>query len=123
MTKASLTSVDFFFGAGSRYSYLAATRIASLQSETGATVRWRAVYSPELIRRAGSDPFAKDVVRGQYDAAYRTQDATRWARFLGVPYVEPDFAAVDWRRIALWSVAASLIDGGAAFAAYVLHAS
>src|SRR5215510_13753017 len=50
----------FLFRNGSRYSYLAATRIASLHLETGATVRWRAAYSPEVIRRAGSDPFAKD---------------------------------------------------------------
>ena len=118
-----MTSVDFYFGTGSRYSYLAATRIPSLQSETGATVRWRAVYSPELIRRAGSDPFAKDMVRGQYEAAYRTRDATRWAAFLGVPYVEPDFAAVDWRRIALWCVAAELLGGGPAFGAAVLHSA
>jgi 2-hydroxychromene-2-carboxylate isomerase len=118
-----MASVDFYFGTGSRYSYLAATQIPSLHSETGAAVRWRAVYSPELIRRAGTDPFAKDVVRGQYDAAYRTRDATRWAKFLGVPYVEPDFAAVDWRRIALWCVAAELLGGGTAFGAAVLHSA
>jgi len=119
----AMASVDFFFGTGSRYSYLAATRIASIERETGAVVRWRAVYSPDLIRRAGSDPFAKDVVRGQYDAAYRTRDASRWARLLRVPYAEPDFAAVDWRRIALWAVAAELLGAGGAFGMAVLHSA
>ncbi len=118
-----MAAVDFFFGTGSRYSYLAAVRIASIERETGAVVRWRAVYSPDLIRRAGHDPFAKDVVRGQYAAAYRTRDASRWARLLGVPYVEPDFADVDWRRIALWAAAAELLGAGAAFGAAVLHAA
>ena len=118
-----MASVDFFFGTGSRYSYLAAARLASIERETGAVVRWRAVYSPDLIRRAGHDPFAKDVVRGQYDAAYRTRDAARWARLLGVPYVEPDFTDVDWRRIALWAAAAELLGVGAVFGAAVLHAA
>jgi len=86
-------------------------------------VRWRAVYSPDLIRRAGSDPFAQDVVRGQYDSEYRTRDASRWARLLGIPYVEPDFAAVDWRRIALWAVSAEVLGAGAVFGAAVLHSA
>ncbi len=118
-----MASVDFFFGTGSRYSYLAAARIASIEQETGAAFRWRAVYSPDLIKRAGSDPFAQDMVRGQYDPAYRTRDATRWARLIGVAYKEPDFAAVDWRRIALWAVAADLAGAGAAFGAAVLRAA
>ncbi len=118
----AMASVDFFYGTGSRYSYLAATQIAAIE-RAGAGVRWRAVYSPELIRRAGSDPFAQDMVRGQYDAAYRTRDAKRWASLLRVPYAEPDFAATDWRRIALWAAAAELLGAGAAFGAAALQAA
>jgi 2-hydroxychromene-2-carboxylate isomerase len=116
-------TVDFFFGTGSRYSYLAAARIPSVEARTGAAIRWRAVYSPELMRRVGNDAFACGTLRGQYDPAYRTRDAARWARFLGVPYAEPDFEAVDWHRIALWAVAAELLGAGAAFGAVVLHAA
>lgn len=118
-----MASIDFFFGTGSRYSYLAAARVPSIEAQTGATVRWRAVYSPEVIRRAGPDPFARQGMRGQYHPAYRTRDATKWARLLGIPYAEPDFAAVDWLRIALWTVAASLLGRGAAFGATVLRAA
>ncbi len=118
-----MAAVDFFFGTGSRYSYLAAARIATIEQEAGAVVRWRAVYSPDLIRRAGNDPFAKEAVRGQYDGAYRTRDASRWARLLCVPYAEPDFAAVDWRQISLWAVAAELLGAGATFGAAILHSA
>lgn len=103
--------VDFYFGLGSRYSYLAAARIASLREE-GASIRWRPLYSPDLIRAAGSDPFAVDGRRGQYLARYRTVDAVRWAAHLGVPYHEPEFDAVDWLAAALWAVAAQELTGG-----------
>ena len=117
-----MASVDFYFGLGSRYSYLAATRVPELQRETGVEVRWRALYSRDLIKRAGPDPFSAGNQRGQYDPAYRTRDASRWAAFLGVPYVEPDFAAFDSKVLALWSVAAALLGGGAAFGAAALDA-
>jgi 2-hydroxychromene-2-carboxylate isomerase len=117
-----MTQVDFYFGIGSRYSYLAAARIPALEAETGARVTWRAVYSRELIRRAGADPFAGPNLRGQYDPAYRTRDARRWAGFLGIPYVEPDFAALDSKPLALWSTAAELAGRGAAFGAAILGA-
>lgn len=117
-----MAPVEFFYGLGSRYSYLAAARIPAFLRETGAEVRWRALYSRELIRRAGPDPFAAPDLRGQYDPAYRTRDAQRWADLLDVPYVEPDFAALDSRPIALWSVAAELRGAGSVFGAAALSA-
>ncbi len=118
----AMASIDFYYGLGSRYSYLAAARIPALQRETGANLRWRALYSRDLIRRVGPDPFAAANLRGQYDPAYRTRDAQRWADLIGIPYVEPDFAALDSRPIALWSVAAELLGAGAAFGAAALSA-
>jgi 2-hydroxychromene-2-carboxylate isomerase len=117
-----MASIDFYFGIGSRYSYLAAARIPTLQEQTGVAVRWRAVYSRELMRRAGADPFAGSALRGQYEPTYRTRDAQRWADLLGIPYVEPDFATLDSKALALWSVAAELLGGGAAFGAAALGA-
>ncbi|HWA50862.1 MAG TPA: DsbA family protein, partial [Dongiaceae bacterium] len=117
-----MTSIDFYFGPGSRYSYLAAVRIPALEKKTSATIRWRAVYSPDLIKRAGSDPFAPSDRRGQYDPTYRTRDAQRWAELLGVPYVEPDFGSFDSKRLALWSVAAASLGRSAAFGMTVLTA-
>jgi 2-hydroxychromene-2-carboxylate isomerase len=41
--------VDFYYGLGSRYSYLASTQIARLERDTGARVRWRPLYSGDLF--------------------------------------------------------------------------
>ncbi len=49
--------VDFFYGIGSRYSYLAASQMERLAADTGATVRWRPLWSTELMKRRGMDPF------------------------------------------------------------------
>ena len=111
-----MRTVRFFFGIGSRYSYLAATQVPLLARETGARFEWCAIHSPELIAGAGSDPFRAENRRGQYDAAYRTQDTTRWARFYGVVYREPPWAEVDWRLMALAAVAADAMGAGEAFA-------
>ena len=49
--------VDFFYGLGSRYSYLASTQIARLEADTGCQVRWRPLYSADLFALRGADPF------------------------------------------------------------------
>ena len=84
-------SVDFYYGLGSRYSYLAATQIAALEAATGCRVDWRPLDSRALIPRGGGDPFDGSVISGQYDWAYRQYDAESWAAFYGVPYNEPNF--------------------------------
>jgi 2-hydroxychromene-2-carboxylate isomerase len=117
-----MRTVRFFFGIGSRYSYLAATQVPQLARETGARFDWRAVNSAELIGGAGPDPFRAENRRGQYDGAYRTRDATRWARYYGVPYGEPPWAEIDWRAMALAAVAADMMGSGEAFAARLFQA-
>lgn len=107
--------VDFYYGIGSRYSYLAATRIAALERDTGATVRWRPLYSGLLMRRRGMDPFRGPPPSGQYEPAYRTRDVTRWARLYGVPFHDPDWEAQDWQRLALAAVAADRLGRVADF--------
>jgi 2-hydroxychromene-2-carboxylate isomerase len=114
--------VLFFFGVGSRYSYLAATQLADIAAQTGARFSWRAVHSPELIARTGADPFAPETRRGQYEAGYRTRDAMRWAAYYAVPYSEPDWPSTDWRRLALACVAAEMQGGGERFAMRLLGA-
>jgi len=111
-----VTTVRFFFGIGSRYSYLAATQVPRLAIETGARFEWRALHSPELIASAGPDPFRAGSRRGQYDGSYRTLDATRWACFYGVAYHEPPWAEIDWKLMALAAVAADTMGAGEAFA-------
>ena len=117
-----MRTVQFFFGIGSRYSYLAATQVPSLARETGARFEWRAIHSPELIAGVGPDPFRAENRRGQYDAAYRTQDATRWASYYGVPYREPPWGEIDWKMLALGAVAADAQGAGEAFAKRLFQA-
>jgi len=83
--------VDFYYGIGSRYSYLASTRLAALGAETGARFNWLAVDSARLIAAAhgGRSPVAPAGGTGQYDWGYRTKDAEAWADLYGVPYREP----------------------------------
>jgi len=106
--------VDFFFGPGSRYSYLASTQIARLEKSTGATFIWRPLFSGELIARAGGEP------KSPQDMMYRRRDAARWARHYRIPYVEPQ-GAVDWQMVAHVCVAAGRIGAGDVFGKAVLH--
>ena len=81
--------VQFFHAIGSRYSYLASTQIAALERDTGCVVEWIPFNSTALLARRGASPFVGDPVSGQYDWAYREEDARRWAALYGVPFHEP----------------------------------
>ena len=108
-------TVAFYFSIGSRYSYLASTQIARLEADTGCRVLWRPLYSSDLMAARSMDPFQGPPASGQYEPRYRMIDATRWARFYGVPYVEPDWSKHPWRRYALAAVAAGRLGNCAAF--------
>lgn len=88
-------TVRFYYSVGSRYSYLASTRMAELERETGCEVVWRPLHSVDLYGLRGASPFEGEPVSGQYDWDYRRLDAERWADYYGVPYEEPR-GAVDF---------------------------
>jgi 2-hydroxychromene-2-carboxylate isomerase len=115
-----MVSCDFYFGPGSRYSYLASTQLAKLAEETGVVLRWRPVLSMDLIARDGANPFASGQRRGQYSEEYRARDTARWAQHYGVPFKDPG-ENFDWRKIAMWCVAADLAGKGEAFARWSYH--
>ena len=88
--------VDFYFGAGSRYSYLASTRLNGIEERLGCRFRWLPVDSRALITHDARDPFLPVDGRGggappsgQYDWDYRKRDALMWARHYDVPWREP----------------------------------
>ncbi len=99
-------TVDFFYGLGSRYSYLASTQIARLEADTGCRVRWRPLWSAELFRARGADPFHGRPVSGQYDGAWRRFDAECWADYYGVSFREPENVGFEPLRLALAATAA-----------------
>jgi 2-hydroxychromene-2-carboxylate isomerase len=83
------TTVDFYLGLGSRYSYLAASQIDRLEARHGCRFAWKPIASGALIDRRGDSPFRGDVGVGQYDRAYREYDAQAWAAHYGIPFREP----------------------------------
>ncbi len=115
-------TVEFFYGIGSRYSYLAATRIAALEAETGCTDKWRPIHSADLIVANGADPFDGGEVSGQYGWPYRRHDAENWAEYYGVPYLEPDFDDYDSRELARACGAADRLGAIAPFSIGVFRA-
>ena len=108
--------VDFFYGIGSRYSFLASTRMDALEMETGCTVAWRPLFSGALMTRRGMDPFRQDAPpSGQYDWRYRRYDAECWAAYYGLPYLEPDDGIKEDAFYGRACVAADRLDACAAF--------
>ena len=99
--------IKFFLGLGSRYSYLAATRIAGIAARHSRAVEWLPLHSPDLIARAGADPFSGKPPSPQYAPEYRARDVQRWAALHGVPFVQPNSEGVDWRTAAFAAVAAA----------------
>lgn len=117
-------TVQFFFGLGSRYSYLASTQIAQLEAETGCRVQWLPIISGDLMRRRGQNPFASRTssgdwsgvsISGQYSEQYRATDLKRWAELYDVPFHAPKPSRTDERRRTLYCVAAALAGHAAAY--------
>jgi 2-hydroxychromene-2-carboxylate isomerase len=84
-----MNTVDFYYSIGSRYSYLAATQLDTLQQATGCQVEWHPINSVRLISQLERSPFEGKPISTQYEWTYRELDAQRWANLYGIPYVEP----------------------------------
>jgi 2-hydroxychromene-2-carboxylate isomerase len=78
-------TVDFYYGLGSRYSYLASTQLARIAAATGCRFDWQPLKSGALMELRGGHPFHGEPVSGQYEWPYRRLDAEAWAEFYGVP--------------------------------------
>jgi 2-hydroxychromene-2-carboxylate isomerase len=107
--------VEFFFSPGSRYSYLAASQIAAIESETGCAVEWRPVNGIDIRALRGRDPFASEPVSGQYEWSYRRRDAELWAEFYGIPFREPPSRDLDFALLARAATAAKRLGAAASF--------
>jgi len=87
----ALQTIPFYFGLGSRYSYLASTQLDRIERDTGCTFEWLPLATGTLISRAngGRNPFHETPNSGQYDWTFREKDAAAWADYYGVPFNEP----------------------------------
>jgi 2-hydroxychromene-2-carboxylate isomerase len=95
-----MQEVEFFFGLGSRYSYLAFTQIARMESSYACTFNLQPIGSGELLKLRGASPFQGAPLSGQYEWDYRRRDAAAWAEYYRVPFVEPKPLPEDHRPMA-----------------------
>ena len=116
-----MKSTDFYYSIGSRYSYLAQSQVAALERDFGVAMRWFPLRSGELMRLAGRMPFEGPAASTQYVPAYRSTDATRWARLYAIPYAEPDWAAIDFARVNRAAVAAAAQADPADYSRRLFH--
>jgi len=115
-------ALDFYYGLGSRYSYLASTQTQRLEADTGCRVRWRPLYSADLFQARGADPFQGPPVSGQYDWAWRRFDAECWADYYGVPFREPQDVSFEPGRIVLAATAAARLGAVESFSRRLFQA-
>ena len=67
----------------SPYSYLAATQLTALSERTGATVRWRPLYLPGVLKATGNAGPTTVMTK----ALYMFKDLNDWAKHYGLPPV------------------------------------
>ena len=66
-----MQTIAFYYGLGSRYSYLAFTQIERIESEYGCRFDLHPISSIDLMQLCGPSPFEGRPVSGQYDWGYR----------------------------------------------------
>jgi len=103
-----MEEVEFFFGLGSRYSYLAFTQMARIEAAHQCTFKLHPISSVELMLLRGTSPFQGSPISGQYEWEYRRNDAQAWAEYYRVPYVEPQPLPEDHRLLARACCAAEI---------------
>ena len=116
-------TVDFYFGVGSRYSYLASTQLPIIEREAKVSFNWIAINSMKLIAARKDNPFATLTDTGPYSWNYRRQDAEAWADFYGVPFLEPHGRLnLDPDLLSLACTAARRLGMGTAYAQELFRA-
>ncbi len=115
-------AVDFYYGLGSRYSYLASTQLARIAAETGCRFDWHPLKSGALMELRGGHPFHGAPASGQYEWPYRRLDAEAWAGYYGVPYREPVDFLVDPEYLARAASAAKRLGAVEAYSRRLFQA-
>ncbi len=94
-------TLEFFFDLMSPYSFLASTQLEALGQRTGATVRWRVMYLPGVMKATGNQGPTAVAAK----AMYSLKDINDWAKHYKLPPVElPDpfpFVSTNADRLAI----------------------
>lgn len=85
----STPSLTYYFSTGSRYSYLSMAALPEIELQYHVEFEWVPVNGQRMRQLRGLDPVVGPLQSGQYDWAYREQDAKAWANYYGIPFVEP----------------------------------
>jgi 2-hydroxychromene-2-carboxylate isomerase len=115
-------AVDFYYGLGSRYSYLASTQLDRIAAATGCRFEWHPIRSGALQKLRGGSPFHGAPPSGQYEWPYRQWDAEAWAEYYGVPYREPVDFRVDPAYLAVAATAAQQLGAVEAYSRRLFQA-
>ncbi len=115
-------AVDFYYGLGSRYAYLASTQLERITAETGCRFDWQPLKSGALMELRGGHPFHGEPASGQYEWPYRRHDAEAWAEYYDVPYREPVDFLVDPDYLAVAASAAKQLGAVEAYSRRLFQA-
>jgi 2-hydroxychromene-2-carboxylate isomerase len=88
--------IDFYFDFSSPYGYLASARINAIAAAYGRRVNWRPILLGPAFKASGNMPLASQPLKG----AYSMRDFSRSARFMGVPYRQPDVFPIGTQNAA-----------------------
>ncbi len=80
------TAIDFYFDFSSPYGYLAATRINAIAAKYERRVKWRPILLGPAFKASGNTALTLQPLKGEYSL----RDFRRTARFMGVPFKQPD---------------------------------
>ena len=111
-------AIDFFWEAGSPYTYLAATQIEALATECGATINWKPFLIGAVFKARGMTLPAAIPAKAQY----MFKDLARWAQQYQVPVSMPAVFPVNSLLASRAAVAAGQAGQAPAAALALLRA-
>jgi 2-hydroxychromene-2-carboxylate isomerase len=83
---ASSAPIDFYFDFSSPYGYLAAMRINAIAAKYERRVKWRPILLGPAFKASGNSVLIAQPLKGPYSQ----RDFSRTARFMGVPFKQPE---------------------------------
>ena len=88
-----MAHIDYYFGTGSSWAYLAGARLEEIATRHGATITYKPLDLLQLFdRTGGTRPAERHPARKEY----RLQEMRRWADHLGMPMqMNPAFWPVN----------------------------